>query len=164
MGAPHADFPTAEKSADAYRAFGGGCRSGFATSQEAYEEAFDALFCALDQIEERLSGQRYLVGEQITEADWRLFTTLVRFDAVYVGHFKCNRNRIADFAALSNYLRDLYQVPGVAETVVMDHIKTHYYYSHHMINPTRIVPAGPRFDFSAAHDRDRLGPAAPKMG
>ena len=94
----------------------------------------------MDQIEERLSGQRYLVGEQITEADWRLFTTLVRFDAVYVGHFKCNRNRIADFAALSNYLRDLYQVPGVAETVVMDHIKTHYYY------------------------RDRLGPAAPKMG
>ena len=138
-------------------------RSGFATSQEAYEQAFDALFLALDEIEERLSRQRYLVGEQITEADWRLFTTLVRFDAVYVGHFKCNRNRIADFAALSNYLRDLYQVPGVASTVAMDHIKTHYYYSHQMINPTRVVPAGPRLDFSAGHHRNDLGPAAPSI-
>ena len=138
-------------------------RSGFATSQEAYEEAYDALFTALDVIEARLSDQRYLVGNQITEADWRLFTTLVRFDAVYVGHFKCNRSRIADFAALSNYLRDLYQVPGVDATVFMDHIKTHYYFSHDMINPTRIVPAGPKLDFNAAHDRDRLGPAAPKI-
>ncbi len=139
-------------------------RSGFATSQDAYQKAFDRLFSALDDIEKRLSGQRYLVGEQITEADWRLFTTLVRFDAVYVGHFKCNRNRIADFPALSEYLRDLYQVPGVAGTLVMDHIKTHYYYSHQMINPTRIVPAGPSLDFSAGHNRERLGPAAPRIG
>lgn len=138
-------------------------RGGFATSQDAYEEAYDALFTALDVVEKRLSNQRYLVGNQITEADWRLFTTLVRFDAVYVGHFKCNRNRIADFAALSDYLRDLYQVPGVAGTVFMDHIKTHYYYSHPTINPTRIVPAGPKLDFDAPHDRDRLGPAAPEI-
>ncbi|MCC5862063.1 MAG: glutathione S-transferase family protein [Gammaproteobacteria bacterium] len=134
-------------------------RSGFATTQSAYEEAFDALFAALDRVEQRLSGQRYLVGDTLTEADWRLFTTLVRFDAVYVGHFKCNRQRIEDYPALSNYLRDLYQLPGVADTVVMDHIKTHYYYSHDMINPTRVVPRGPVLDLDRPHDRARLGPA-----
>ncbi|TVQ48966.1 MAG: glutathione S-transferase family protein [Gammaproteobacteria bacterium] len=134
-------------------------RSGFATTQSAYKEAFDALFAALDRVEQRLSGQRYLVGDTLTEADWRLFTTLVRFDAVYVGHFKCNRQRIEDYPALSNYLRDLYQLPGVADTVVMDHIKTHYYYSHDMINPTRVVPRGPVLDLDRPHDRARLGPA-----
>ncbi len=134
-------------------------RSGFATTQSAYEEAFEALFAALDRIEQRLSAQRYLVGNALTEADWRLFTTLVRFDAVYVGHFKCNRQRIEDYPAISNYLRDLYQVPGVRGTVNMHHIKTHYYYSHDMINPTRIVPRGPALDLDRAHDREQLGPA-----
>jgi len=129
---------------------------GFATKQEPYEEAFDNLFAALDQIEERLSTQRYLVGNRITEADWRLFTTLIRFDAVYVGHFKCNRNRIADMPNLSAYLRDLYQQPGIAETVNFEHIKAHYYYSHASINPTRIVPKGPADDFNAPHDRARF--------
>ena len=131
-------------------------RCGFATVQTAYEEAFDNLFSALDEVERRLSGQRYLVGNQITEADWRLFTTLIRFDAVYVGHFKCNRNRISDIPNLSNYLRDLYQRPGVAETVNFEHIKNHYYYSHESINPTRIVPKGPVDDFTAPHDRRRF--------
>ncbi|MBX3567142.1 MAG: glutathione S-transferase family protein [Rhizobiaceae bacterium] len=128
-------------------------RAGFATSQTAYEEAFAELFSALDLLDGRLAGQRYLAGDRLTEADWRLFTTLVRFDAVYVGHFKCNRQRIADFPQLSNYLRDLYQVPGVAETVDLHHIKSHYYGSHAAINPTGIVPAGPKLDFSAPHDR-----------
>ena len=132
-------------------------RAGFAGSQEAYEEAFLALFAALDDIEGRLSGQRYLVGGDITEADWRLFTTLVRFDAVYYGHFKCNLRRIADYANLGNYLRDLYQVPGVAGTVNIDHIKRHYYGSHRGINPSGIVPLGPALDFSAPHDRARFG-------
>jgi putative glutathione S-transferase len=131
-------------------------KCGFATLQTAYEEAFDNLFSALDTVEERLSGQRYLVGNQITEADWRLFTTLIRFDAVYVGHFKCNRNRISNMPNLSNYLRDLYQQPGIAETVNFEHIKNHYYYSHESINPTRIVPKGPAQDFSAEHDRTRF--------
>lgn len=135
-------------------------RTGFATSQAAYDRAFDALFAALDEIEARLSRQRYLVGARLTEADWRLFTTLVRFDAVYVGHFKCNRNRIADFPALSNYLRELYQYPGIAQTVNLDHIKAHYYWSHPWLNPSRIVPGGPRLDLEAAHDRDRY-PAQP---
>ena len=130
-------------------------RTGFATTQEAYERAFHALFGALDQLESRLAGARYLVGDRITEADWRLFTTLVRFDAVYHGHFKCNLRRIADYPNLSNYLRDLYQVPGVAATVDMDHIKRHYYLSHRHINPTGIVPAGPELDFMAPHDRAR---------
>lgn len=129
---------------------------GFATDQAAYAEAYDRLFAALDVVETRLSGQRYLVGNQITEADWRLFTTLIRFDAVYVGHFKCNRNRIADMPNLSNYLRDLYQQPGIAETVNFEHIKQHYYYSHTSINPTRIVPKGPAQDFAAPHDRARF--------
>ena len=131
-------------------------RCGFATVQTAYEEAFDNLFSALDEVERRLSSQRYLVGNQITEADWRLFTTLIRFDAVYVGHFKCNRNRIEDMPNLSNYLRDLYQQPGIAETVNFEHIKNHYYYSHESINPTRIVPKGPAQNFSSEHDRTRF--------
>ncbi len=135
-------------------------KSGFATTQDAYEEAFDALFAELDSLEDRLSRQRYLAGDRMTEADWRLFTTLVRFDAVYVGHFKCNLRRIADYPNLSNYLRELYQVPGVAETVDMLHIKHHYYGSHETINPTRIVPKGPALDFDAAHDRDRFKKAA----
>ena len=134
-------------------------RAGFATSQEAYEEAFDALFGTLDELETRLSRQRYLVGGRITEADWRLFTTLVRFDAVYYGHFKCNRRRLVDFPALWGYTRDLYQVPGVADTVSLDHIKRHYYSSHETINPTRIVPKGPDLDFGALHDRGRLSHA-----
>ena len=131
-------------------------RAGFATDQAAYDRAFDALFSALDEIEARLSDRRYLVGERLTEADWRLFTTLVRFDAVYVGHFKCNRHRIADFPALSNYLRELYQYPGITQTVNLDHIKAHYYWSHPQLNPSRIVPRGPRLDLDAPHDRDRL--------
>jgi putative glutathione S-transferase len=132
-------------------------RAGFATAQAAYEEAFRGLFTVLDEIEERLSRRRYLAGAQITEADWRLFTTLVRFDAVYYGHFKCNLRRIIDYPNLSNYLRDLYQVPGVAETVNMDHIKRHYYGSQRRVNPTGIVPLGPLLDFTAPHDRARLG-------
>jgi putative glutathione S-transferase len=130
--------------------------AGFATSQEAYEEAFRDLFAALDEVEGRLSGQRYVVGKEITEADWRLFTTLVRFDAVYYGHFKCNLRRIADYPNLSHYLRDLYQQPGVATTVNMDHIKRHYYGSQRQVNPSGIVPLGPELDFTAPHDRARL--------
>jgi putative glutathione S-transferase len=130
-------------------------RCGFATDQDAYEEAFESLFAALDQIENRLAGQRYLVGNQITEADWRLFTTLIRFDAVYVGHFKCNRNRICDMPNLWGYLRDLYQQPGIAETVNFEHIKNHYYYSHESINPTRIVPNGPLLALSIPHQREK---------
>jgi len=135
-------------------------RCGFATTQEAYEEAFDALFAELDRLEEVLARQRYLLGSRLTEADWRLFTTLVRFDAVYNGHFKCNLRRIVDYPNLSGYLRELYQVPGVAPTVNLDHIKTHYYYSHRSINPTGIVPVGPVLDFSRPHGRDAL-PAEP---
>jgi putative glutathione S-transferase len=130
-------------------------RAGFATLQQAYEEAWRALFDELDALEERLSRQRYLCGERITEADWRLFTTLVRFDAVYYSHFKCNRQRLVDYPSLWGYTRDLYQVPGVAETVNLDHIKRHYYRSHVTINPTRIVPLGPQIDFTAPHDRAR---------
>jgi glutathionyl-hydroquinone reductase len=133
-------------------------RAGFATSQEAYEEAFRALFGALDELDERLALQRYLAGSDITEADWRLFTTLVRFDAVYYSHFKCNLRRIVDYQNLSNYLRDLYQQPGIAATVNMDHIKRHYYGSQRNVNPTGIVPLGPQLDFLAPHDRGRFGP------
>ncbi|MGD6735221.1 glutathione S-transferase family protein [Photobacterium leiognathi subsp. mandapamensis] len=128
-------------------------RAGFATTQEAYDEAVVALFDALDVIEQRLSTQRYLLGEQITEADWRLFTTLVRFDAVYVGHFKCNLKRIVDFPHLWGYVRDLYQVDGIAQTVDIDYIKAHYYGSHETINPTRIIPKGPVLDFLSPHHR-----------
>jgi putative glutathione S-transferase len=131
-------------------------KCGFARTQEAYEESFDNLFAALDECEARLARSRYLVGERITEADWRLFTTLVRFDAVYVGHFKCNLRRISEYPNLSNYLRELYQWPGVAETVHLGHIKNHYYQSHETINPTRIVPKGPELDFTGPHDRARL--------
>lgn len=153
--------PALREEIDAINAFvyehinNGVYRTGFATSQAAYDRAFDALFSALDEIEARLSRQRYLVGGRLTEADWRLFTTLVRFDAVYVGHFKCNRNRIADFPSLSNYLRELYQYPGIAQTVNLEHIKAHYYWSHPWLNPSRIVPGGPRLDLEAAHDRGR---------
>ena len=128
-------------------------RCGFATKQEAYEEAFNALFDTLDWLEERLGKSRYLVGKNITEADWRLFTTLVRFDPVYVGHFKCNLKRIADYPNLSGYLRDLYQQEGIAGTLNMDHIKQHYYGSHETVNPTRIVPLGPQIDLDAPHGR-----------
>jgi len=131
-------------------------KCGFATTQEAYREAFVALFSTLDMLEERLGRKRYLVGPSITEADWRLFTTLVRFDAVYVGHFKCNLRRIADYPNLSNYLRDLYQVPCIAETVDFEHIKRHYYESHRTINPTGIVPMGPELDLFAPHGRETL--------
>jgi putative glutathione S-transferase len=131
-------------------------RCGFATTQQAYEEAFGQLFGALDELEERLSRQRYLISDRVTEADWRLFTTLVRFDAVYVGHFKCNRQRIADYPNLSGYLRDLYQWPGVAETVNFTHLKRHYYESHRTINPTGVVPVGPALDLARPHGRDAL--------
>jgi putative glutathione S-transferase len=130
-------------------------RAGFAWTQAAYEEAFDELFATLDWLDDRLATRRYLLGDEITEADWRLFVTLVRFDAVYVGHFKCNLRRIADYAHLSGYLRDLYQQPGIADTVDFDHIKRHYYTTHPSINPTRIVPKGPELDLWAQHDRDR---------
>jgi len=131
-------------------------KAGFATEQAVYEKAFDHLFEALDTLEERLGSQRWLVGDRQTEADWRLFTTLVRFDPVYVGHFKCNLRRIQDYPNLSNYLRDLYQTGGVSETVNLDHIKRHYYGSHKTINPTGIVPKGPVLDYDAPHDRDRF--------
>ncbi len=121
-------------------------RAGFATTQEAYEDAVLALFAALDWLEERLRGPEFLVGERMTEADWRLFPTLVRFDAVYVGHFKCNLRRLVDYPALSEYTRRLLAVPGVAETLRMDHIKSHYYFTHRSINPTGIVPLGPAED------------------
>ena len=146
--------------AEIYRAINNGVyRAGFATTQAAYDEAFRELFAMLDRLEERLRGQSFLLGEQVTEADWRLFTTLVRFDAVYYGHFKCNRDRLVDFPELWDYARALYQVPGVAATVRLDHIKTHYYGSHRTINPTGIVPAGPRIDFAAPTRR-----AVPRLG
>ena len=131
-------------------------RCGFAGTQKAYEAAAKRLFDTLDMLEERLSRTRYLVGNTLTEGDWRLFTTLVRFDAVYHGHFKCNRSRIEDYPNLSGYLRELYQVPGIAETVSFDHIKRHYYMSHQHINPSRIVPVGPLLDLERAHDRARF--------
>ncbi len=132
-------------------------RAGFATSQQAYEEAYYKLFDALDWVEATLARQRYLAGDALTEADWRLFTTLIRFDAVYHGHFKTNRQRIADFPAISNYVRELYQYPGVAQTVNFAHIKQHYYASHVTINPTQVVPLGPEQDFTLPHDRSRFG-------
>lgn len=131
-------------------------KCGFATQQDAYEEAFDALFATLEELDDRLSQQRFLVGDQVTEADWRLFTTLVRFDAVYVGHFKTNAKRIIDYPNIWDYVKALYQVDGVAETVVMEHIKNHYYGSHATINPTGIVPKGPWLDFTAAHQRGEV--------
>jgi putative glutathione S-transferase len=134
-------------------------RAGFATTQEAYEEAVTELFDSLDWLERRLSRQRWLVGGRPTEADWRLFTTLVRFDPVYVGHFKCNLRRLVDYPALWAYTRELYQWPGVAETVDLGHIKRHYYGSHTSINPTGIVPLGPVIDHAAPHRRERLAAA-----
>jgi glutathionyl-hydroquinone reductase len=132
-------------------------RAGFATSQEAYEQAFRGVFDALDEIEQILSQKRYLTGPAITEADWRLFPTLIRFDAVYYSHFKCNWRHIYEYPNLSGYVRDLYQQPGVAETVSLAQIKRHYYHSQTKVNPTGIVPVGPQLDFSAPHDRARLG-------
>jgi putative glutathione S-transferase len=131
-------------------------RTGFATSQKSYEKAYNRLFNALDEMENILSQQRYLTGEQITEADWRLFVTLIRFDAVYVGHFKCNKKRIYDYPNLYNFMLELYQWPGVADTVFFDHIKEHYYQSHDMINPTKIVPLGPEQDLKQKHNRELL--------
>jgi glutathionyl-hydroquinone reductase len=131
-------------------------RSGFATTQSAYEEAVTELFEALDRWEDVLGERRFLCGDRITLADWAFFTTLVRFDAVYHGHFKCNVRRVVDYPNLWGYLRDLYQRPGVAATVDLDHIKHHYYTSHESINPTRIVPAGPAIDFTGPHGRERL--------
>lgn len=131
-------------------------RAGFATTQEAYEEAFYALFDSLDWVESLLSQQRYLAGERLTEADWRLFTTLIRFDAVYFGHFKTNRQLLASFPAISGYVRELYQMGDVSETVSFEHIKTHYYASHRSINPTGVVPLGPKQDFEVPHGRGSL--------
>ena len=131
-------------------------KSGFATTQGAYEEAVTPLFDTLDWLEARLATRRFLLGDQLTEADIRLFTTLVRFDAVYVGHFKCNLRRIADYPNLSGFTRDIYQLPGIAATVNFDHIKRHYYESHRSINPSGVVPAGPVLDFAAPPGRARL--------
>jgi putative glutathione S-transferase len=132
-------------------------KAGFATTQHAYEEAIAPLFETLDWLEARLARSRYLIGSDFTEADIRLFTTLIRFDAVYVGHFKCNLRRIADYPHLSAYTRDIYQHPGIAGTVNFQHIKNHYYQSHATINPTGIVPAGPIQDFTTPHGREGLG-------
>ncbi|WP_086983750.1 glutathione S-transferase family protein [Vibrio aphrogenes] len=129
-------------------------KTGFATTQDAYEEAFEQLFSALETIEAHLAEHRYLVGQHITEADWRLFTTLIRFDAVYVGHFKCNLKRIADYPHLQGYMKELYQVPGIKSTVNFEHIKRHYYFSHQTINPTQVVPKGPQLDLDSPHGRD----------
>ncbi|QKK01327.1 MAG: glutathione S-transferase family protein [Pseudomonadota bacterium] len=139
-----------------HRVNNGVYKAGFATTQDAYEEAVLPLFETLDELEERLSTDRYLCGTRLTEADWRLFTTLIRFDAVYVGHFKCNIRRIEDYPHLSNYLRELFQMPGIAETVDFHAIKLHYYGSHATINPHYIVPVGPALDFHRTHDRERL--------
>ena len=164
LGAKEGDFyPKALRSnIDAVNEFvypninNGVYRAGFATTPEAYEEAVTELFEALDSVENILSKQRYLTGPSITEADWRLFTTLVRFDAVYVGHFKCNIRRIVDYPNIWGYLKELYQVEGVAATVSIPNIKEHYYASHDMINPTRIIPVGPMLDFTEPHGRDAL--------
>jgi len=132
--------------------------AGFATTQRAYEEAVVPLFATLDHLEKRLEQQRFLCGAQVNEADWRLFATLVRFDAVYFGHFKCNLRRLVDYPNLFGYVCDLYQQPGIAETVSMEHIKAHYYASHDSINPTRIIPVGPDVDFSGPHRRGVTDP------
>ena len=132
-------------------------RAGFATRQRAYEVSCKKLFDALDEMEKRLSKSRYLFGKRMAEADWRLFCTLIRFDAVYHGHFKCNLRRIIDYPNLQGYLLDLYQHPGIAETVSIDHIKRHYYMTHEEINPTRIVPLGPILDLTRSHGREKIG-------
>ncbi len=135
-------------------------RAGFATSQQAYEAAFHGLFDTLDVIEQRLGQRRYLMGKDITEADWRLFTTLIRFDAVYYGHFKTNLKHIEDYPNLSNYVRELYQMEGIADTVNFNHIKTHYYFSQTTINPAQVVPVGPILDYTRPHNRDQFREAA----
>ncbi len=132
-------------------------KCGFAIKQAAYDTAFSALFAELEQLEQRLSQQRYLVGNHFTEADWRLFTTLIRFDTVYYVHFKCNWRSIVDYPNLQNYLRDLYQHPGIAETVNFAHIKEHYYLSHKHINPSGIIPKGPELKLHESHQREKLG-------
>jgi putative glutathione S-transferase len=150
-----------ETNAFVYEAINNGVyRCGFAGTQSAYEQSFRKLFAALDSLEERLGRQRYLIGERFTEADLRLFPTLVRFDAVYYSHFKCNLRRIADYHNLSNYIRDIYQMPGVAETVDFPGIKLGYYGGMRNLNPSGIIPLGPELDFAAPHDRDRLARAA----
>ncbi len=131
-------------------------KAGFATTQHAYEEAFDALFAVLDSLEERLAGQRFLVDSRLTEADVRLYTTLARFDAVYYSHFKCNLRRLVDYPNLWGYARDLYQRPAFRETTDFDHIKRHYYETHGQLNPTRIVPKGPAMDWTGPHGREHL--------
>lgn len=131
-------------------------KAGLATSQEAYDEAVQALFAVLDELEQRLAAQRYLVGQRLTEADIRLFTTLARFDAVYVGHFKCNLRRLVDYPNLWAYAREIYQLPGIAQSTNFDHIKRHYYTSHPSVNPTGLIPAGPLVNWLAPHDRQRL--------
>jgi putative glutathione S-transferase len=164
MGAAAGDFHPAELRASIddfnrviYDTVNNGVyKAGFATSQEAYEEAVRPLFSTLDSLDARLAHNRYLCGERLTEADWRLFTTLLRFDAVYVGHFKCNLRRLIDYPNLWAYTRDLYHYPGVKETISFTHIKNHYYQSHRSINPSGIVPIGPDLDFSAPHGRGRL--------
>ncbi len=164
VGAKTGDFYPVDKQAEidainekVYHQFNNGVyRAGFATSQHAYNEALEDVFDLLETVETRLASQRYLTGNTLTEADWRLFTTLIRFDAVYVGHFKCNRKRIVDYPHISHYLRELYQVPGVAATVDIEHIKAHYYGSHETINPTRIIPLGPELDFMQAHNREAI--------
>lgn len=130
-------------------------KSGFATSQNAYDDAVHTLFDALDWLEDHLSENRYLLGDRLTEADWRLFTTLIRFDPVYHLHFKCNRNRLTDFTNLWAYTRELFQMPGIAETVNMQHIVRHYHYSHETINPHRIIPVNPQINYSEPHGRDQ---------
>jgi len=155
------DFYPADKreAIDAINAFvydninNGVYKAGFATTQQAYGEAYHALFDALDRVESILGQQRYLTGDSITEADWRLFTTLIRFDSVYFGHFKCNRQQIEQYPHIRGYLRELYQYPGVADTVDFYHIKRHYYFSHTMINPTQVVPEGPVIDYMSEHGR-----------
>ena len=137
-------------------------RCGFATTQEAYEKAYEDLFAALDHLEALLHSNRYLLGSRITEADWRLFVTLIRFDPVYYGHFKCNKKRIEDYQNLANYLRELFQWPMIVKTVDFNQIKRHYYFSHTMINPTQIVPKGPDIDYTTKHNRDVLPGASNK--
>ena len=132
-------------------------RAGFATTQAAYEEGYNDVFAALDELDAHLKNNRYLCGDVLTEADIRLFTTLIRFDAVYHGHFKCNRQRLEDFSALPGYVRDIFQQTGVEATVDFEHIKTHYYFSHGTINPTRVVPLGPAIDYNSAHGRAAIG-------
>ncbi|WP_414931243.1 glutathione S-transferase family protein [Vibrio europaeus] len=134
-------------------------RCGFATTQDAYEEAYNHLFESLDRLDAHLAKSRFLAGDSITEADWRLFTTLIRFDAVYVGHFKCNKKRIADYDSLNGYMKELYQVPGIKETTDFYHIKRHYYFSHTGINPTQVVPLGPELDLTSPHGRDLVSGA-----